>query len=47
MTSILPEIFDPPRMATNGCPGRLKRLAQVGKFLLHQQAGCVSASRSG
>ena len=22
MTSILPEIFDPPRMATNGCPGR-------------------------
>ena len=39
MTSILPEIFDPPMMATNGLLGMLERLAEIGDFFFHQQAG--------
>ncbi len=39
MTSILPEILEPPRMATKGRVGLLEGLAEVVQLLLHEEAG--------
>ena len=39
MTSILPEILEPPMMATKGRSGSVEDLTEEVEFLLHQQAG--------
>ena len=45
MTSILPEILEPPRIATNGRFGSASARAEVLELLLHQEAGDRRACR--
>ena len=39
MTSIFPEIFEPPSIATNGRFGFVERIAEVVELLLHEETG--------